>query len=70
MRELTDEAQTDRDEFESMFADQGCTCFISPPCYWCLHPGNPHNQEDDEFYKQETSEPDFYKIFAKGVRGV
>lgn len=50
-RELTDEAQEDRDRFDLHFADYGCTCFKNPPCAYCTHPGNPANQEDDGFYK-------------------
>lgn len=59
-RELTDEAQSDRDDFEREYAFSGCSCFISPPCGWCTHPGNPHNQEDDECYKPvEDTKPEF-----------
>lgn len=57
-RRLTAEAQADRDDFESR--DSGCTCFISPPCGHCTHPGNPHNQEDDECW--EPAEPDFFAL--------
>ena len=47
-RVLTPEAQAERDDFDAEVADRGCTCFISPPCGYCTHPGNPHNQEEDE----------------------
>lgn len=47
-RELTPEAEAEREQFEHEYGDAGCTCFISPPCGWCTHPGNPHNQEEDE----------------------
>ncbi len=53
-RRLTDEAQQDRDMFEVNYEDRGCTCFISPPCGWCTHPGYPHNQETDDCW---TTEP-------------
>ena len=48
-RKLTDDAQLDRDDFYNSFENyRECTCFISPPCSWCVHPGNPHNQEEDD----------------------
>jgi hypothetical protein len=47
-RELTEAAQDDREMFEAHYHGEGCTCFISPPCSWCLHPGNPRNQEEDD----------------------
>lgn len=25
----------------------GCSCHISPPCYWCLHEGHPGRLLDD-----------------------
>ena len=43
---LTPEAEADRDDFEREYSDRGCTCFISPPCGYCTHPGNPINQEE------------------------
>lgn len=46
MKVLTEEAQSDRDEFDSM--DWCCSCHINPPCGYCTHPGNPANQEEDE----------------------
>lgn len=46
VRRLTEEAQDDRDDFDSL--DWGCSCFINPPCTYCTHPGNPLNQENDE----------------------
>lgn len=46
--ELTDEAQDDRDAFESMRDELGgCRCHLNPPCSYCTHPGNPVNQEED-----------------------
>lgn len=47
-RVLTADAEADRDSFMDNFGDGGCTCFISPPCGYCTHPGNPRNQEEDE----------------------
>ena len=47
-KKLTENAQDDRDEFDSYYADESCTCHIHPPCGKCTHPGNPLNQEDDE----------------------
>jgi len=46
--ELTEEAQLERDDFESIFDGAGCTCFQSARCYYCTHPGNPNNQAEDE----------------------
>jgi hypothetical protein len=47
-RQLTSEAEAERCEFEREYSSRGCTCFISPPCNFCLHPGNPLNQEEDD----------------------
>lgn len=50
---LTADAQYDRDDFESSYFG-GCSCCISPPCSYCVHPGNPHNQDDfDECWEFE-----------------
>ena len=52
MRQLTAEAQDERDCFEVYAMDHGtCTCFVSAPCDGCTHPGNPLNQEDDQFWE-------------------
>lgn len=49
MKRLTPEAQAERDEFESAYGHGGnCSCHLSPPCGSCTHPGNPHNQAEDE----------------------
>lgn len=46
---LTPEAQAERDDFEAIYGiDGGCYCFISPPCGYCTHPGNPSNQEEGD----------------------
>lgn len=47
-RVLTDDAQSERDEFDSEYDGGNCSCHISPPCGSCTHPGNPMNQEEDE----------------------
>ena len=47
-KELTPEAEADRRRFEVSYRDVGCTCFQSPPCNHCIHPGNPANQAEDE----------------------
>lgn len=47
-RELTPEAQSDRDDFQREHRQSGCTCCISPPCNACIHPGNPANQDEDD----------------------
>lgn len=42
---LTAEARADRDDFDSMDYG-GCACHLGPPCDFCVHPGNPYNQDD------------------------
>lgn len=32
-------------QFMREFGDRGCTCFIRPPCGYCVHEGNPANLE-------------------------
>lgn len=54
--ELTPAAQDDRDDFDASAAKCGCTCFISPPCGFCTHPGNPRNQDEDESCWQPEAE--------------
>lgn len=45
---LTDEAQDELDDFNSEYGGGNCACHISAPCGSCTHPGNPHNQAEDE----------------------
>lgn len=54
---LTDAAQKDLDSFLSAFDGGGCTCFVSPPCNWCVHPGNPNNlaEDPDAWVQSEVS---------------
>jgi hypothetical protein len=47
-RELTTEAQADRDKFERTYDGGNCSCHLSAPCGSCVHPGNPRNQAEDE----------------------
>lgn len=48
-RELTEEAQDERDDYERYHREYGgCSCHISPPCGSCTHPGNPMNQDEDD----------------------
>lgn len=55
-RRLTAEAQADRDDFKHHVREfGGCACFISAPCGHCTHPGNPHNQEEDDCYVPKTA---------------
>lgn len=42
---LSQEAEDDRFEFFIKYGSGNCSCFISPPCNSCTHPGNPVNQE-------------------------
>jgi len=51
---LKPEWQEVADEFFSNMRDRGCTCFISPPCSYCTHEGNPTNlDETDEAWESE-----------------
>lgn len=55
LRRLTELAQAFRDEFDATVKHQGCSCHISPPCNFCLHPGNPVNLEAcDEAWEPTT----------------
>lgn len=45
---LTEDALDEHLDFESEHSDRGCTCFLSPPCSYCTHPGNPTNLMEDE----------------------
>lgn len=45
---LKPEYQEIADEFWHHYSDRGCTCFISPPCSYCIHEGNPSNLEENE----------------------
>lgn len=56
MRQLTERAQEDRDEFDSL--DGSCSCHLNPPCYYCTHEGNPDNQEDNEACWEEVGDSD------------
>lgn len=58
VKQLTADAQFDRDDFErkdpeyGRLSDRGCVCFTgAAPCSFCTHPGNPHNQEVDECWE-------------------
>ncbi|WP_175716192.1 hypothetical protein [Burkholderia anthina] len=53
VRQLTEEAEAERNDFRSKYGNWGgCNCFISAPCSFCTHPGNPMNQnEDDECWE-------------------
>ncbi len=56
MRQLTEEAQELRDEFEVLYGTGNCSCHLHPPCSSCTHPGNPINQEeDDESWEKEKT---------------
>lgn len=53
-KRLTPDAEHDRFEWEQLMHGVGCTCFRSPPCSTCMHPGNPINQEIDECWEEDT----------------
>ena len=44
---LTPEGELLEAQFKSIFRWGGCSCFISPSCGYCTHPGNPLNLEGD-----------------------
>lgn len=64
VKQLTELAQFDRDDFErndseyGRLSDRGCSCFNSAPCSFCIHPGNPFNQECDDEAWELVSEDD------------
>lgn len=45
-RELKPEFAALLSDFKSDFDDRGCTCFVSPPCGYCTHEGNPANLDE------------------------
>jgi hypothetical protein len=55
---LTQQAEDDRADYHRTYGyNGGCTCFLSPPCGSCVHPGNPRNQEeDDECWEELTNQ--------------
>lgn len=55
MKVLTTEADNDRAEFIRHWGHDGCSCHLSPPCNYCLHPGNPLNQEEDALCWEEMT---------------
>lgn len=56
--ELTEDARENYNDFVlGGYDDSGCTCFNSPPCGWCTHPGNPRNLiEDEHAWKMPVSD--------------
>lgn len=46
MKTLKQEYEDLHNDFLRDYADRGCTCFISPPCSFCVHEGNPANLEE------------------------
>jgi hypothetical protein len=57
MRNLNQRGLDLEAEFQMEFAGQGCTCFLSPPCEHCLHPGHPLALEADDSLWYEVREP-------------
>ena len=54
---LTPDAQSDRNDFERLFAFVDCCCYLySGPCARCTHPGNPVIQAEDELCWMEECE--------------
>ena len=40
---LKKEFEKDKEAFEDMLENYGCSCHINPPCALCVHEGNPNN---------------------------
>lgn len=60
MKTIKPEWQTEADAFRRDYADRGCTCFLSPPCDFCLHPGNPANlAETEEAWEESLGDADY-----------
>lgn len=59
---LIEELEMAHDYFLIEFRDSGCTCFISPPCGYCTHPGNPLNLEDANCWELVEKEVDIMSI--------
>lgn len=52
---LTDEGEQYKHDFETEMQDSSCSCHISPPCAFCLHPGNPANLDaNDSLWEPDT----------------
>lgn len=50
--ELKDWAEGEAENFHDEYGDGNCSCYISPPCGSCVHPGNPANlEETDDAWK-------------------
>lgn len=56
MKKLTLTGEQYKEDFEILYADIGCTCFINPPCSRCTHEGHPEclNNSDDLWNEVET----------------
>lgn len=56
---LTEDARAEHDEWQMEHHDRGCTCFLSPPCSFCTHPGHPLNlNETPEAWTEPDEEDD------------
>lgn len=66
-RQLKPDWQVEADDFELSYLDRGCTCFLSPPCSYCVHPGNPLNlEENEEAWEVIDENPTKKKILVSG----
>ena len=59
MRKLNAYGRELSDEFNAKYSGNGCTCFQSAPCSYCMDPGNPVCLEEtdcawDEFPDDEV----------------
>ena len=51
---LKPEYQDVADDFFFTARNNGCSCHISPPCWYCTHEGNPANlEENDDAWESE-----------------
>ena len=66
-KELKAWAEAERYQFMGL-EDRGCVCWTGcAPCSYCVHPGNPRNQEEDEDAWQEVFDLDELVAAARKV---
>ena len=61
IKRLTEAAESDRACFDSDYADYGCSCHLRAPCGYCVHPGNPVNQEENPDCWEELPDIEDYR---------
>jgi len=48
VRQLNQTGLEYQEEFKRRYEDHGCSCHVSPPCGFCVDPGNPTNLAEDD----------------------